>query len=55
MINGLMALARNAPHAVLQRGAGPTAEKRPATYLPSFIEIVYAWTFGFMFMTFLGL
>ncbi len=45
--------ARNAPHAGLSRGAGPTVEIRPA--LPSFVQLVYAWTFGFMLVTFLGL
>ncbi len=47
--------ARNAPHAGLSRGAGPTVEIRPATYLPSFVEVVYAWFYGFLLVTFLGL
>ncbi len=55
MSDGLVALTRNAPHAGLVRGAGPTVEERPASYLPSFIEIVYAAFYGFMLMTFLGL
>ncbi len=55
MINGLLALARNAPHAGMIRDAGLAVEKRPATYLPTAMQVLYAAFFGFMFVTFLGL